>query len=171
MRTLVVAISLVLFGGVTYEVSQAERRIEQQSTKIRELEAKLRTATATIRPHNGSLKDQILCAQQAERAFRSAQDSSDPRGLDYFVSHYEPASTQCFVEIDRWSISKGTSIVTRSISNAISGEPLGTYGWANKGKKYWEVKPTMCEVIDRNGHTKYCESDDEFTELARQYMK
>jgi hypothetical protein len=40
-----------------------------KTAKIKELEAKLRTATATGEPKSGSLKDQAFCAQQAEEHF------------------------------------------------------------------------------------------------------
>lgn len=176
-RLIVLTILVILMTALIYNgFRQRQSRIEQQSAKINELEAKLQKATATVVPQNGSLKDQMVCAQQAERAFQSSQRTTNTTGLHlietHFISHYQPATNRCFVEADASFLSKdGTMTVDRFVSDAIGGDLLGTYMWVNKNKKYWAVKPMMCDMIEASGQTKYCQSDDEFTELARQYMK
>lgn len=175
-NSVVIVVLILATVGVYIYISQYQHRIEQQSAKINELEGKLKTASAPLAPPNGSLRDQMLCAQQAERAFESDQRTANTKDLHlisaHFVSHYQPSSNRCFVETDSTYISKDKSFtVTRDVSDAISGDLLGMYIWVNKDKKYWEVKPTMCDMIDQNGDKTYCQSDDEFTQLAAHYMK
>jgi len=119
---------------------------------------------------SGSLKDQVFCAQQAEHTFQSDQRKANLTGLieSHFVSHFKPSSNRCFVEIETSLISNGKITEQRYVSDAISGDLLGMYSTIadEPGRP-----PLWCDMIDDSGNTKHCHSDDEFTELARQYMK
>jgi hypothetical protein len=158
-------ITIALIAAIVYSEVHQRSQIDQQHGRIKELEAKLQTATA---PQHASLEDQIVCAKQAERAFQSDQHSSSQKRFveAHFISHYQSSSGRCFVEIAKSSFKANILIASRSINDAITGDLLGLY-IRNSNQN----TPGWCDMIDSNGHEKYCQSGDEFTELAKQYMK
>jgi hypothetical protein len=158
-RNVLVILALILIAVALYnEVSQMQHRIER-------LEAKSQP--------NGSLKDQMLCAQQAERAFQAFQADThrhpggDSSEMASFFSHYQPFSRRCFVEIDRSLNNSLGPFNNRYISDAIDGDLLGTYVVEDG------VKPDtlQCRVTGPDRHTVACKSEDEFNALSRQYMQ
>lgn len=174
-RHVVGIVLLILAALIIYDqFSERQHRIDQQTAKISELEAKLKTVAVSDESQRGSLQDQAFCAQRAERAFQSADWVSDSKmsvTYAYFVSHYQPSPSRCLIEVDTLFTerSTGESVKTRYVGDAISGEELGEYMqvWAHNGK----VNLAECFMTDARRQAKYCGSDEEFTNLARQYMK
>jgi hypothetical protein len=169
-RNVLVIIVLIVSALAIYnEFSQKQ----QQTAKVKELEAKLQKLSATVVPQNGSLKDQMLCAGQAERVFEAFKGDThrhpggDSSETASFFSHYQPSSGRCFVEIDRSLNNSAGLFHNRYISDAIGGDLLGTYVMEDA------VKPltVQCRVTGPDRHTVDCESEDEFNALAGQYMK
>ncbi len=160
---------LGLIAVTTYNEARQRHQIERQATRIKELEDKWHADTANPTLQNGSLNNQIVCAEQAKRTFESNQRSDNQTRIfeTHFVSRYQPVGNRCFVEIERSAIGQNRELtIQRYVSDAISGELLGMYIQSAK-----EAKPGWCDMIDRDGQTRYCESSDEFTELAEHYMK
>jgi hypothetical protein len=168
LLAIILATSLV---SVWNQSNRRESLIQTQSAKIDNLEAQLKAAQTTAQ--NGTIQEQTTCAQQAEHMFHALGYSRRERcdGGDDFMSRYQPDTHRCFLKIESSYAKAGQSVVSKSVVDAISREPLGVYMWiSEKDKKYWEVAPMECFVFDLNGTKQHCKSDEEFENLARKYM-
>jgi hypothetical protein len=69
-------------------------------------------------------------------------------------------------------LAPGSTIITKTLSDAFEGKGYGSYMWrSDPVKKYWEVRPFVCSVKLPSGEEKACTSTEEFDELAKYYME
>jgi hypothetical protein len=124
-------------------------------------------------PAKASLELQSKCAAQSKVFFDQwLRDTPDYRKPDIgktFTSHYDPAANSCYVEIIVAGIRIGNEFATsKFVSDAYEGSSLAEYYWMSRtGRKYWEVKPTMCSVKSHDGKTNYCDSDEIYQQMVR----
>jgi hypothetical protein len=112
---------------------------------------------------------QAKCSDQARKAF-TLSGLKESEGATY-QNHYNVKLNKCFIETQNQSVRGKTIWTFRNVYDAFEGRLYGTYAWHTEdNKKYWEVKPTMCEVELRSGENQTCQSDEEFSKLVQGYM-
>ena len=90
--------------------------------------------------------------------------------LPSYTNHYNATLNRCFIEIWETNSIKSNS-TTETVTDVLESRIYASYLWVNaQGKKYWDVKPTTCEVQLPSGEKKTCASVDEFDELISVYM-
>jgi hypothetical protein len=126
-------------------------------------------------PEPASLAQQKMCDEQAGKKVKENQsdfiDKKNPP-ITSFTSHYDPAVNVCYVRVDSLSADKnGSSSVSSIVYDAFGGRGYANYIWINsKGKKFWEVAPTECDIDIPGKPEQRCKSDTEFDELTEQYF-
>jgi hypothetical protein len=154
---IVLTIAVAILGSLLY-TQNGLVRAQQQA--IDDLGAKLRANEKTT-----DLELQAKCATQARNEYESNGWSKRPFAT--FLNHYSETLNKCFIEIQDIDASIGT---TKVIDDAFEGKTYANYFWrGEKGKKYWEVPPAICNVTI-SGKDAECESSDEFDKLAEAYM-
>jgi hypothetical protein len=119
-----------------------------------------------------SLDLQEKCSSKAESEF--AKSDLQSREQAVVTNHYNVKLDRCFIEIDQYYVMDhfGNLWNYKTVSDAYEGKIFGSYAWkSDKIKKYWEVKPTECKVMDQNGQDLLCNSDVEFDNLIKIYMQ
>lgn len=120
-------------------------------------------------PNNATLSQQKMCDEQAAKRFNEYIDQK-ARDFDSYTSHYDPSVNVCYVRVNQTLVEKipGNS---STITDAFEGRVYATYLWSNpKGKKYWEVAPTMCEIYLPAKDVITCSSSNEFDSLTEKYF-
>lgn len=86
-----------------------------------------------------------------------------------FISHYNTKLNLCFIWIQYLMTIKGADekiFTNQDVFDAVSRKVYASYSWSTvEGKKYWEVKPTVCEMLDKK-----CVSQEEFESFAKSFM-
>lgn len=180
---------VVLFMGVLLERESASvRELKRQAAELNaqiadkekagsELSARLAHAEQISAQLNAKLADtvkgdsldlQAKCAVQARKDFEEwgyiNKESAD------FQSHYNRRVDKCFIQTQN-SVANH-EFLWRELFDAYGGKKYGQYAWQmQKGKKYWEVPPFVCDVTFPSGETKECRSEDEFGKLVKIYME
>ena len=147
-----------------------------QATVMRAQDEKLSTLTldasaAKERIASASFERQQKCYAQARKAFmQSGFKDNDP--LASYQNHYNVKLNKCFTVFTSTAIVGPTVTTVRTVFDAFEGKDYGNYISYNPGdKKYWEVFPSKCEVIQPSGEAQICRSDDEFSVLVKAYME
>jgi hypothetical protein len=127
-----------------------------------------------------SLQEQSMCAKQAKIAFEEdnradeknrLQLKTEPVSSDY-QSHYNPKLNKCFVLIERTVQMNGEFNNDAQLSDAFERRIFATYGWTSKkGKEYWEVPPTICELTPASKESINCSSKEEFDDFVAKYLE
>ena len=120
---------------------------------------------------HASLQEQKICAEQAKKFFNDTDYSDDSKKplKNEFTSHYDAVAKVCYVRIDYNTFDKDTKAVSNSsyVFDAFEGRNLASYIWfSDSKKKYWEVKPFLCEVKPINHPKKTCSTTEEFELLV-----
>ena len=139
-----------------------------------------------------SLEQQAMCAKQAKAYFQEDNpdnQKANQKALDYgykslgsdYVSHYNAKLNRCFVLVDGSSQAPDGRFGTNSqLADAFERRIYATYGWTSeKGKRYWEVPPTICELMPKgkpalnedHRETTNCSSKDEYDAFVAKYME
>jgi hypothetical protein len=131
--------------------------------------------------HSQTLDQQERCAQQARRAFQeiqaeakitSKQWGSQEISSDH-QSHYNTKSGKCLMLVETTtSHTGGETSMSAYLMDANERRQYASYLWiSRKGKKYWEVPPTSCELTPSLKEKKLCRSREEFDEFVAGYME
>jgi hypothetical protein len=149
--------SLVLFCLVFVGCSNPYDTIQEQKKKIDELFAQLDKC---------NLESQEKCARGAKQAFHDA--GYDKNTLGGYVCHYNKKLNKCFIEITATSVSKNGAISTsKTLFDAFEGREYANFFiYVPKGKAYYEVKPTLCKMLDN-----YCTTEEEYNAFVKPYME
>jgi hypothetical protein len=128
---------------------------------------------STIPARAQTLDDQERCASQAEKAFREWERDnktgplagfSKPLSSDY-ESHFNTKMKKCLILIESTDSVTGTGNTSNSalLMDAFERHVYANYSWvSSQTKKYWEVKPLMCDLIPAAQPKKNCADRDEF---------
>jgi hypothetical protein len=114
-----------------------------------------------------TLQQQEMCAKQAKKYFEDQIRDGD------YQSHYNTKLGKCLVLIHQ-TLSPGAGVgvqIIRQLSDAYERHIYADYFWMSvQGKKYWEVKPMVCELTPTLAEKRLCENDDEFKALISPFM-
>lgn len=163
----IIFLLVALLCFLWFQKYKADILIAGERTEIAELKRKVAEA-----PQNGTIDQQAACSKQADLVLKDG--GWKPENMALNTNHYNPKMNQCFVEIDSTDAAsiKGKVSNSKVLSDAFENKVYGSYVWiSQEGKKYWEVKPMECWVLSKSGEKQRCESDDEFNELAKQYLQ
>ena len=132
-------------------------------------------------PRQATLAQQKMCADQAKRFFADDSETASFGATKKttvmvppsYIDHYDAKANVCYVAIVRGDSIDGGQTITFSTSvfDAFERTSYATYIWtSDKEKKFWQVKPTMCEVEPRGQDKITCKSEDEFNQLVQKYL-
>jgi len=116
-----------------------------------------------------------MCAEQAKKAFDEYQQEATQMGgdkpmLDY-ASHFDPQKGVCYLRINSITASKRGVTNSAIVWDAFERRVFANFLWANySGKRYWEIRPTQCELYPQQQPTVYCQSSDEFNDLVEKWF-
>lgn len=147
------------------------RQITELKQKVAELKqqvAELNTELAA-KPKSDTLDVQAKCSDRAFKDFDDwgykVKENAD------FIGYYNAALDRCFIQTQNSLTTTKGIFAYKELFDAYSGKQYGQYAWESKeDKKYWEVPPFVCSVAMPSGDLKYCDSEDEFHNLAAVYM-
>jgi hypothetical protein len=168
MRAVLVVIAALAVGcGDGGRTARLQNQLDEQQKQIRELEGKLSSLAKAE-----ALGLDEKCARQAVAYFKEGgYDKSGP--FNGFTNHYNPELGECFILIQSLDTKSGPGryMESRDLWGAYERKWYANYVWfSESGKKYWQVKPFMCQVMSPSGEKKVCQSADEFDELVKTYM-
>jgi hypothetical protein len=130
--------------------------------------------------HSQSLDLQALCATQARKAFQEAEleYKNDPVGKMFttvssdYQSHYNTKLKKCLMLVDATRMVGDQSSTTVYLTDAFERRIYASYLWiSQKGKKYWEVPPSTCELTPSLRQKKNCTTRAEFDTFVADYME
>ena len=110
---------------------------------------------------------QTKCSDQAQKFFDYFESDPESKKRDEFINHYNAKLDKCFIVIKQYP-KDISGFYGEYLYDAIEKKPYGSYGQnsTEEGKKYWEIKPFTCEMLD-----KFCETKDEFHNFTKQYIE
>ena len=123
-----------------------------------------------------SLQLQEKCGAQAEKVFHSLgyKDQQQNLNVDVYQSHYNREMGKCFVAIESTDMTTapGKQAVSRYLFDAFEQREYAEYHWlSSDNKKYWEVKPFICELIESSNSVQVCKSDEEYKAFVAKYIE
>jgi len=123
-----------------------------------------------------SLQLQEKCAEQAKKVFHSLgyKDTQQNLNTDVYQSHYNTKLGKCFmaVESTNMTTSPGTQFTNRILLDAFEQREYAEYTWmSRKDKKYWEVPPTVCKLIESSTSEQICKSEDDYKAFVAKYVE
>jgi hypothetical protein len=129
-------------------------------------------SVAQAQQKHATLSEQKACGDQAKKFFNEFEAPKHATKYE-FTSHYDSANKVCYIRIDTAAaaLKNGEVSISSLVADAFEGRELAYYLWFSEaGKKYWEVKPTMCHVKPINGEKITCESTEEFESLVDKHF-
>jgi len=108
---------------------------------------------------------QEKCAKAAKEFFQ--EEGFSNKSMANYRSHYNKKLNKSFVEISCMdNLGDGIFNVSKTLYDVFERKVYAEYAWqSQKGKKYWEVKPYLCRMLDKSGET-----EKEFDDFVKQYM-
>jgi hypothetical protein len=137
---------------------------------------------SAIPARSQTLDDQERCASQARKAFQERESDSKkgPFGnlsetisSDY-ESHYNTKIKKCLMLIENteWSKTSTNTLVSATLMDAYERHVYAAFSWASReGKKYWEVPPSICDLMPVQQEKKNCASREEFDAFVAGYLE
>ena len=109
---------------------------------------------------------QEKCAGAAKEFFR--QEGFDNKSLANYRSHYNKRLNKGFVAISSMDhLGDGIFDVHEALYDVFERKLYAEYAWqSQKDKKFWEVKPYLCRMLDKSGETQ-----EDFDNFVKQYME
>jgi hypothetical protein len=130
--------------------------------------------------HGQTLDQQERCAQQARRAFQEIKAETQIANKKFgtteissdYQSHYNTKIGKCLMLVDTTDMVGDETSMSAYLMDANERRQYAFYLWiSRKGKKYWEVPPTSCELTPSLREKKLCTSREEFDEFVAGYME
>jgi hypothetical protein len=116
-----------------------------------------------------SLDNQEKCSKSAASIFKDDwQDSGSLTDSHDYKSHYNQNLNKCFIQETTYKVeANGRRISSNYLIDTFERKEYGSFiRIANKEQADYEVKPTMCKMLDN-----YCKSEDEYESFVAQYME
>ncbi len=109
---------------------------------------------------------QEKCAKAAKEFFR--EEGFGNKSLANYRSHYNKKLNRGFVVISSMDhLGDGIFNVSEDLYDVFERKLYAEYAWqSQKDKKFWEVKPYLCRMLDESGETK-----EDFDNFVKQYME
>jgi hypothetical protein len=127
-----------------------------------------------------SLDLQATCAAQAKKAFyeTEAEWKSDPYSKGFttlsndYQSHYNTKLKKCLMLVETTRLFANQQNITVYLTDAYERRIYANYQWiSSPTKKYWEVPPSICELIPSLKDKRHCNSREEFDAFVADYME
>ena len=123
-----------------------------------------------------SLQLQEKCGLQAEKVFHSLgyKDQQQNLNADVYQSHYNLKMGKCFVAIESTDMTTapGKQAISRFLLDAFEQREYAEYYWlSSDDKKYWDVKPFICKLMESSSTTQACKSNDEYKAFVAKYIE
>lgn len=123
-----------------------------------------------------NLQLQEKCAEQAKKVFHALgyKDTQQNLDTDIYQSHYNTKLGKCFMAVESTNIttSPGTQFTNRILLDAFEQRAYAEYTWmSRKDKKYWEVPPTICRLIESSTNEQVCKTEDEYKAFIAKYVE
>lgn len=135
---------------------------DEKDKKIGELERQVQELKNKDQLTNLDLQDK--CAKKAKEFF--TEQYTDEKDYSY-ENHFNKKLNKCFVVIYSTKVSWEIIWTHKSIFDAYEWKTYADYSWHTvKDKKYWEVKPIVCQIWDW-----YCTTTEEFDEGIKKYTE
>lgn len=126
---------------------------------------------------HGSLAQQRLCADQANRFFHHLVAPNSPRRtidptLASYVDHYDASAHTCYVAIVQNTPSGKNLLYSTGVFDAFEGTRFASYIQSSENiRAGMEVQsPLACSVHPRGQRTIFCKSEGEFNKLLEKYF-
>lgn len=106
------------------------------------------------------------------KCFAAASDFFKEGGFDPknsgFQNHYNRKLNKCFINIKSARIEEdGRLRLYKALYDVYNRKIYGEYSWRpENGKKYWEVKPSSCFMLDNP-----CGTIDDYENFVKTYME
>lgn len=154
-------LSTLLLTSCSVDLNDAKDKkigeLEKQVTEMKKEKEEAKQNTV-------SLDVQDKCSKKAKEVF--IEQYTDTKDVSY-ENHYNNKLNKCFVEIYYMKTSWDIIWTYKSIYDAYEGKTYADYAWHTvKDKKYWEVKPIVCQIWDW-----YCSTTEEFDSAIKEYME
>lgn len=135
------------------------------------IKAKVDPNVKPIEKHTLSDKQQAFelqenCAKYSQQFFEYFITDPSEKELYENISHYNSKLNKCFVLLKRpiWRVE---DIFSKNLYDAIERKPYASFAWkVDSVKKYWEVKPLICEMLGKS-----CSNESEFDEFVKKYLE
>src|SRR5215469_6465492 len=138
-------LAAVGFGLLVVIIYQQRNKIERQSDEIQDLSRKVEAVR-----NDDRLAMQEKCAKQSLAEFKRL--GWEQKSLAAFGSHYNRTLNKCFMRIE----SRDGLFISIDVSDAYERKSYGSYMWkGSNDKKYWEVTPFVCQVINGSGSEEF----------------
>jgi len=112
---------------------------------------------------------QKTCADQAARAFRSADYPKKNNVINTHTNHY--AGGHCFMLVNIYDTSEaGNASTFETVEDAFEGRRLGSFFVQNAGPDKAQGRVTSCEERPVGGPQKTCKSKAEWDAYKARYM-
>ncbi len=119
----------------------------------------------------GTLDLQERCAKAAEEFFM--KNKSGDSTIEDYRNHYNQELNKCFILMNSTKCDKSGCTNTENLVDVFSRKDYAGWFWMNnEGKKYWEVEPQSCELLDEPCKcTGYFPCVNEFDNFVKKYME
>jgi hypothetical protein len=163
MSKLLISLGILCAGlGILYYFAFALPRIQQQQIAEHRQELALK---ATERAKAETLNQDEKCSKAAEVLFK--QNKWDKDTLADFTNHFNSKLNKCFSLTSSLKASGKTLFSFQELIDVHEGKAYAVYAKSTPpGKADYEVKPFVCEMLD-----KYCHSAEEFDAFVKTYME
>jgi hypothetical protein len=144
--------------------------IGQQRSQIAQLKSAAEAASAAaFNARGASMELQRRCAEDARKWFK--EQGWKPTDIAGYENHYSVRLNRCFIDFQSTTTNNGTVLVERQVVDVLESKTYGEYRTFNAGdKKYWEVKPSTCEVRVAAEMVR-CDAEAGFNQMVRAYME
>ena len=169
MRNAVVLLLLLGVGALGILAYSQNATIQQKQQSVQGLTVQLQDTQAALKATTLDLQGK--CARQAYETFKNLGWDKKPSAN--YGNHYHSGLSKCFILIEDTNSSSypGRIVETKFVLDAFEGASYGYYQWiSDTVKKYWEVKPIMCDITLLSGEKVHCQSQGEFDEWVKGYM-
>ncbi|MDD4182213.1 MAG: hypothetical protein PHT53_00105 [Candidatus Omnitrophica bacterium] len=105
------------------------------------------------------------CFSAASEFFK--ENGFDPKNSG-FQNHYNNKLNKCFINIKSAKVGEdGRLSFYKALYDVYNRKMYGENSWKpEEGKNYWEVKPTVCSILD-----KPCQAIEDYENLVKIYME
>jgi len=127
------------------------------------------TAASSATAWGQSLKAQVVCAEQAERAYQAYKNAAFVPGFKFgsgdYQSHFNTKLNKCLILINQIYQYNGDTMTTAQLSDAFERRVLANYSLSLKSNTL------VCELTPTLDKTANCSSRAEFDAFVAKYME
>ncbi|MEW9580595.1 hypothetical protein [Paraburkholderia sp. DGU8] len=165
-------------GQLRGQVKQLNAQLADEVANNGQLRGQVKQLNAQLADKSGleSLQLQERCAEQAKKVFHALGYKEVQQNLnsDSYQSHYNTRLGKCFmaIESDNRTTIPGKEFINRVLLDAFEQREYAEYTWmSSENKKYWEVPPMNCKLMEPSTSEQICKSEDEYKAFVAKYVE